>query len=63
MELYKAVIAGGSNNSGIWGRSPQPPEANGGSGAELRRFLQFLSQKYAFLSKLSSKFLLKTLFK
>jgi len=26
-ELDKAVIEGGSNNAGIWGRNPQPPEA------------------------------------
>jgi len=31
----------GSNNLGVWRRSPQPPEANGGLGEEppmLRRF-------------------------
>jgi len=40
----RVVIAGGNNNAGGWGRSPQPPEANGGSEAEsptLKRFLQF----------------------
>jgi len=43
-ELDKVVIVGGSNNSGVWGRSPQPLDANGGSGADpltLRRFLEF----------------------
>jgi len=42
----------------------QPPEANGGSGAEPstpRRFFSFF-KKYAFLSILWSKFLLKTRF-
>jgi len=28
------VTSDGSNNSGVWGRSPQPPEANGDLGAE-----------------------------
>jgi len=37
MEPYKVVIAGGSNNAGVWVLSPQPPEANGGSGADPRR--------------------------
>jgi len=47
-KLDKLVIACGSNNAGAWGRSPQPPEANGGSRAEppmLRRFLHFFSKK------------------
>jgi len=38
--------------SGVWGRRSQPPEANGGSGAEpptLRRFYSLFSQKYAYL--------------
>jgi len=46
-ELDKVVIVGRSNNAGVWGRNPQPPEANGGSGAEpsmLRRFLQFFQK-------------------
>jgi len=62
-KLDKIVIVGGSNNPGVWRRSSQPPEANGGSGAKsptLRRFLVFFPKKYAFLSILWSKFLLKT---
>jgi len=65
-KLDKVVIIGGSNNVGFWGRISQPPEVNGGSGAEsptLRRFLQFFHKKYAFLSILWSKFLLKNTFK
>jgi len=45
----KLVIVGESNNAGIWGWSPQPPEVNGGSGAEspmLRRFLTIFSKKW-----------------
>jgi len=49
-ELDRVAIVGGSNITVVWGRSPQPPEANGGLGAEL------------FLSILWSKYLLKTRF-
>jgi len=45
---------------------PQPPAANGGSGAEpptLKRVFTSFSKKYAFLSKLWSNFLLKMRFK
>jgi len=38
----KVVIVCESNNAGVWGRSPQPPEANGGS---LRRFFISFSKK------------------
>jgi len=53
----------GTTLRGVWGTRPQPPEANRGSGADpptLRRFLQFFSKNYAFLSMLWSKFLLNT---
>jgi len=30
----KVIIAAWSNNAGVWGQNPQPPEANGCSGAE-----------------------------
>jgi len=46
-----------SDNSGIWGRSPQLPEANGDLGAEpptLWRFFHFFSKNKAFLSILWS---------
>jgi len=36
-KLDKVVIVGGSNNAGVWRRSPQSPEANGGSWAEPQR--------------------------
>jgi len=32
--LDKSISVSGSNNAGVWGRSPQPLEAKGGSGAE-----------------------------
>jgi len=35
MNLTK-VIVGESNNAGVWGWSPQLPEANGGLGADPR---------------------------
>jgi len=48
------------NNKGVWGQSPQPPEANGSSGAEpltLRRFYScFFFKKYAFLGVVWYKF-------
>jgi len=49
----KTTAVGESNDAGVWGRSPQPPEVNKGSGAEpptlrLRRFYSFSFQKYAF---------------
>jgi len=65
-KLDKAVIVGESNDEGVWGRSPHPPETNVGLGAEpptLKRFLQYFFKNYAFLSILWSKFLLKTRFK
>jgi len=34
-ELNRLAIVGGSNNVGVWGQSPQLPEANGDSGAVL----------------------------
>jgi len=40
----KAIAVGECNNAGVWGRIPQPPEANVGSGAEfttLQRFYSF----------------------
>jgi len=48
--LSKITVTGdGSNNSGVWGRSPQPPEANGGLGAEPQRCSDFpvFSKKYS----------------
>jgi len=42
------VTDDGSNNSGVWGRIPQPLEANGGLGAPpptLQRFSSFFSKK------------------
>jgi len=46
------------------GRSPQPPEANGGSGAAdpptLKRFLQFFSQKLRIFEHYGLNFCLKT---
>jgi len=38
------IVVGRIYNAGVWGRNPQPSEANGGSGAEpptLRRFTIF----------------------
>jgi len=44
--LDKVVIVGGSNNAGIWGRSPR----------RCGNFLQFfIFKKYAFLSIFSAK--------
>jgi len=51
--------------TGVWFGGEQTPEANGGSEAEpqtLRRFFKSFSKKYAFLSILWSKFLLKMCF-
>jgi len=48
----KATAVSKSNNAGVWVRSPQPPEANGGRGLIFRRcgdFIAFLFKKYAFL--------------
>jgi len=63
MNFDKVAIVGGSNNAGVWGRSPQPPEANRGSGTEpltLKRFFtSFSKKKIRILSILWSKFLLK----
>jgi len=39
--LKVTVTDAGDNNSEIWGQSPQPPEANGGCGAEPQRFGDF----------------------
>jgi len=64
-ELVKAVKLSGRNNAGV--RSPQPPEANGGSpeaaagGKRCGEFYSFFI-KYVFLSILWSKFLLETRF-
>jgi len=57
-EFGKVVIVGQSYNAKLHAG----PEADGGSGADppsLRRFLPFFFQKYALLSILWSKFLLK----
>jgi len=46
MNFDKAVIVGRSYNAGFWRRSPQPPEANGGSAAEPpTQSLQFFFKK------------------
>jgi len=37
----KAVTVDGSNNAGVWGRSPQSPEANGGLRMEPPTLQQF----------------------
>jgi len=50
-----------SNNSGVWGRSPQPPEANGGLGAAAAIFQNFSKNK-AFLCMFWSKFLFRNVF-
>jgi len=34
LEIDKAVIAGGNNNAGVWGRSVQLPMVDEGSGME-----------------------------
>jgi len=50
-KLDKVVIVGGSNNTGVWEPSPQPPETNGDSGAEpptLKPILEYFLKKYAF---------------
>jgi len=60
----KAAAVGESNNAGIWGRSPQLPEANGGLGVKLltlRRFYRFFPKIRIFRLNWS-KFLLKTAF-
>jgi len=65
MNFDKVVIVGESNNAGVWRRSPQPPEDNGGSGAKpstLKRFFTSFFKEYAFLSILWSKLLLKMRF-
>jgi len=57
----KVTVTGDeSNNSGVWRRSPQPLEANGGLGAELQRCENFtlFSKNKAFLCIFWSKFLL-----
>jgi len=45
--VNQAILVGGSNNTGVWGRSPQPLKANRGSGAELPTLRRFY-KKYAF---------------
>jgi len=60
------VTGDGSNNSRVWGRSPQPPETNGGLGAEpptLRRFFSFFKKIKQFYAYFGLKFCLKTFFK
>jgi len=50
-DLNKVAIVGESNDAGDWGRR----RVDGGSGVEsptMRRFLQYFSKKYAFLSTL-----------
>jgi len=37
MNSDKVVIVRGSNNAGVCGPNPQPPEANGSLGSEPRR--------------------------
>jgi len=42
-------MVGESNDAEVWGRSSQPPDANGGSGPEslmLRQFFTVFSKKY-----------------
>jgi len=61
-----SVTGDGSNNSGIWGQSHQPPEANEGLGAEPytpRRFFQIFFQKIKhFYAYFGLNFCLKTCF-
>jgi len=62
LEMNSTKFNSESNDVGVWRRSPQPLEANGGSGAKyptLRRFLQHFFQKYAFLGKFSLNLCLK----
>jgi len=55
------VTGDGSNKSEVWGRSPQPLEANGDLGANaVAIFPVFLNK--AFFCKFWSKFLLKNVF-
>jgi len=62
----KAISVGGRNYVEVWGRSPhQPPEVNGGSGAELStlwRLYGFFSNTHTFLGIFWSKFMRKNTF-
>jgi len=71
-ELFKAVIADGSNNEEVWGQSPQLPDANGGLRAKfstLRWFfdaeatMRTVFQKKHFKAYFGLKFCLKHVFK
>jgi len=56
----------GNNNTGVWGRSSQPPEDNGGLGAgppTLRRFFSFFQKVGIFRHILVYIFALKRVFK
>jgi len=62
MHFNKSISLSGSNNAEVWERSPQPPKANGGSGAEAlgaAAILQPFSYKIRILGKFWPKFLLK----
>jgi len=64
MFFDQTMLVDGSNNTGVRGRSPQLPEANGGLEAKpltRRRFYSFF-KKYAFLGIFWSIFLLKMRF-
>jgi len=50
--IDKVVIAGGSYNAEVWGRSPQPPK-------DTKAIFTAFFIKYAFLSIFWCKFLLK----
>jgi len=59
------VTGDGSSNSGVWGQSPQPPEANGGLGAEpptLQRFSRFFKKIKHFYAYFGLNFCLETWF-
>jgi len=60
------VTSDGSNNSGVSGQSPQPPEAYGGLAAEpptLRRFSSFFKKIKHFYAFYGLNFCLETCFK
>jgi len=43
----KVVIIGESNNAEVWGRSPQPPEENGGGASDAEAIFYSFFQKNA----------------
>jgi len=62
MVFDQTILVDESNNMGVWGLSPQLPEASRGSRTEpptLWQFYSFLFKKYAFLGIFWSIFLLK----